>query len=107
LSSSNEERHHRSWTKGSKGRKGEKYGFKVKALRVMEGPFRQDTTEPWQSSADKSEDLRAWIMACEDYFQYNAWQWEQDADRMKSPIRRFKKPLRAQDFGTQYCQGVD
>jgi hypothetical protein len=32
-------RHHRSWSKGPKGRKGEKYFFKVKAPRVKECPF--------------------------------------------------------------------
>jgi hypothetical protein len=46
--------------------------YKVKAPRVKERPFRQDATEPWCYSADKSEDLRAWITACKDYFQRNA-----------------------------------
>jgi hypothetical protein len=97
-----EGRHQKGWTKGPKGRKGEKYFFKVKAPRVKECSFQQDTTEPWEYSADKSENLRAWITACEDYFQCNAWQWEVDADQIKYAIRRCKKPLRAQDFNTQY-----
>jgi hypothetical protein len=42
---------------------------------VKERPFQQDASEPWEYLADKSEDLRAWITACEDYFQCNAWQW--------------------------------
>jgi hypothetical protein len=57
--------------------------------------------------ADKSEDLRAWITACKDYFQYNVWQWELDADRIKFAIGQFKKQSRAQDFGAQYHREMD
>jgi polyhydroxyalkanoate synthesis regulator phasin len=39
LSSSDKGRHHRSWSKGPKGRKGEKYFFKVKAPCMKERPF--------------------------------------------------------------------
>jgi hypothetical protein len=74
---------------------------------VKERPFRQDATEPWEYSIDKSKDLRAWITTCEENFQRNAWQWELDADRIKYAIGRFKKPLRAQDFGSQYRQEMD
>jgi hypothetical protein len=48
--------------------------FKVKAPHVKELQFQQDATKPWEYSADIYEDLRAWIMTCENYFQYNAWQ---------------------------------
>jgi hypothetical protein len=51
---------------GPKGRKGEKYSFAVKTPRVKEFPFGQDVTEPCGYLADKSEDLRARIMACKD-----------------------------------------
>jgi hypothetical protein len=93
--------------KGPKGRKVEKYYFKVKAPRVKERPFRQDATEPWEYLADKLEDLRVWITACEEYFQRNTWQWELDTDHIKYVIGRFKKPSRAQDFDTQYCREMD
>jgi hypothetical protein len=73
-------RHQRGWTKGPKGKKGEKYFFKVKASHVKECLFRQDATEPWKYSVVKSEDLQAWITAFEDGFQRNVWQWELDAD---------------------------
>jgi hypothetical protein len=67
-SSSEGGRHQRGWTKGPKGRKGEKYFFKVNAPCVKECPFWQEATKPWEYSADKWEDLRAWITACEDNF---------------------------------------
>jgi hypothetical protein len=53
-----EGRHYRGWTKGLKGKKGEKYFFRIKAPCVKECLFRQDVTEPWDYLANKSEDLR-------------------------------------------------
>jgi hypothetical protein len=67
-SSSNKGRHHKSWTKGPKGRNGKKYCFKLKAPCVKQRPFRQVATQSWEYSANKSEDLRARIRACEDSF---------------------------------------
>jgi hypothetical protein len=65
-------------------------------------PFRQDIREPWEYSADKSVDLQAWITACKDYFQCNAWQCGLEKDGIEYTIGLFKEPSRAQDFGAQY-----
>jgi hypothetical protein len=35
------------------------------------------------------------------------WQWELDSDGIKYAIGWFKKPSRAQDFGTQYRREMD
>jgi hypothetical protein len=35
------------------------------------------------------------------------WQWDIDADRIKSVIKRCKKRLRDQDFGAQYRPEMD
>jgi hypothetical protein len=69
LSLLEEDRERKSWTKCPKGRKEEKYIFKVKAPKMRELQFQQETTEPWKYSAKKSEDLRAWNTTCEEYFQ--------------------------------------
>jgi hypothetical protein len=50
-----------------------KYIFKVKAPRMKECPFQQDTTEPWEYSVERFEDLHAWITECKNNFQHNTW----------------------------------
>jgi hypothetical protein len=47
------------------------------------------------------------MMAYKEYFEYNAWQWESDADLIKYTIRHFKKPLIAQNFDDLYHQEMD
>ena len=69
--------------------------------------MRMEATEPWKFSADKTEDLRAWLLTCRDYFSRNAWQWQQDTDKIKYAIGRFKDRTKAQDFGIQYRREME
>jgi hypothetical protein len=53
------------------------YFFTLKAPPVDQAPPRprhRDAIEPWLLSADKIEDLRALILACEYYFSRNPWE---------------------------------
>jgi hypothetical protein len=102
-----EERHKRGWTKCLKGKRCQKYFFKVKTSRIKKPPFRQDVLKPWQYLAKKLEDLKAWITACKNYSQWHAWQWVIDTNKIKYSIVQFKTPSRAQDFGTQYHRETD
>lgn len=71
---------------GSSGRgpdfedlKGNRYFITSKATPADQAPSIpqcRDATEPWLFSADKMEDLRAWILACKDTTQKilcNGW----------------------------------
>jgi hypothetical protein len=54
-------------------KRGENYYFTVQAPPAHENsrPRCWEATEPWRYLAEKREGLRAWILACEDYFSRN------------------------------------
>jgi len=91
----------------AKGKKGEKFYFSIQAPNQTPRPRRREATEPWRYSADKKEDLRAWIMACEDYFARNPWEWTDEKDKIKYALGRTKEKTQAQLFGIQYRREME
>ena len=93
----------------AKGKRGENYYFSIQAP-AGEGtprPRRREATEPWRYSGEKREDLRAWILACEDYFSRNPWEWTDEKDKIKYAIGRTKEKTQAQLFGIQYRREME
>src|SRR3978361_1931145 len=91
----------------AKGKKGEKFFFTIQPQNKTPRPRRREATEPWKYSADKKEDLRAWIMACEDYFARNSWEWTDQKDKIKYALGRTAEKTQAQLFGIQYRREIE
>ena len=65
-----------------------------------------------------TQDLRVWIMTCEDFFERNAWQWEEVEERIKYPMSMmggntvtpfaitYRKKMTG-DFGFPILEGYD
>jgi hypothetical protein len=68
---------------------------------------RRQATEPWIYSADRKQDVRTWILACDDFFQRNPTQWVLDRDRIIYAISRMEHGSRAHDFGSYYRRTMD
>src|SRR5437660_6320377 len=71
---------------------------------------RKPATEPWLYGGNFSEDLRAWLLACEDFFNWNPTEWEMETDYIKYAVGRTKDNSKAHDFGISYgrwMEGID
>ena len=71
---------------------------------------RKPATEPWLYGGNFSEDLRAWLLACEDFFNWNPTEWEMETDCIKYAVGRTKDNSKAHDFGISYrrsMEGID
>src|SRR5437588_10063649 len=71
---------------------------------------RKPATEPWLYGGNFSEDLRAWLLACEDFFNWNPTEWETETDCIKYAVGRTKDNSKAHDFGISYrrsMEGID
>ena len=44
---------------------------------------RRAAQPPFKFENKPTQDVRVWIMACEDFFGRNAWQWEEEDVRIK------------------------
>ena len=44
---------------------------------------RRAAQPPFKFENKPTQDVRVWIMACEDFFGRNAWQWEEEDERIK------------------------
>src|SRR5437588_8989056 len=67
-------------------------------------------TEPWLNGGNFSEDLRAWLLACEDLFNWNPTEWETETDCIKYAVGRMKDNSKAHDFRISYrrsMEGID
>ena len=83
--------------------------FVVK-VSLPDRPIHRHISEPWLYSAGKAEDLKAWILSCEDYFNWNPNEWESEPDCIKYAISRLKDNSKAQEFGISYrrsMEGID
>ena len=88
-------------------RSGELFVVKVS---LPDRPIHRHISEPWLYSANKSEDLKAWILSCEDYFNWNPNEWENESDCIKYAISRLKNNTKAQELGISYrrsMEGID
>ena len=54
-----------------------------------------------------SEDLRAWLLACEDFFNWNPREWGDQRECIKFPIGRLKENTRAHEFGVGYRRSME
>ena len=63
---------------------------------------RKPATEPWLYGGNFSEDLRAWLLAYEDFFNWNPTDWETKTDCIKYAVSRMKDNSKAHDFGISY-----
>src|SRR5437588_4560104 len=63
-------------------------------------------TEPWLYGGNFSEDFRAWLLACEDVFNWNPTDWETETDCIKYAVGRTKDNSKAHDFGISYCRSM-
>src|SRR5437588_8781907 len=71
---------------------------------------RKPVTEPWLYGGNLSEDLRAWLLACEHFFNWNPTEWETETDCIKYAVGRTKDNSKAHDFGISYrrlMEGID
>src|SRR5437588_240977 len=71
---------------------------------------RKPATEPWLYGGNFSEDLRAWLLACEDFFNWYPTEWETETDCIKYVVGRTKDNSKAHDFGISYrrsMEGID
>src|SRR5437588_2180096 len=59
-------------------------------------------TEPWLYGGNLSEDLRTWLLACENLFNWNSTEWETETDCIKYAVGRTKPNYKAHDFGISY-----
>src|SRR5205085_3051494 len=57
---------------------------------IPERFHRKPATEPWLYGGNFSEDLRAWLLACEDFFNWNPTEWEMETDCIKYAVGRTK-----------------
>ena len=64
-------------------------------------------TEPWLYAGEFSENLRAWLLACEDFFNWNPSEWEEETDCIKYAIGRIKEKTKAHDFGISYRRSME
>src|SRR5205085_3195657 len=64
-------------------------------------------TEPWLYGGNFSEDLRAWLLACEDFFNWNPTEWETETDCIKYAVGRTKDNSKGHDFGISYCRSME
>ena len=51
--------------------------------RTMARGSRRAAQPPFKFENKPTQDVRVWIMACEDFFSQNAWQWEEEDERIK------------------------
>lgn len=96
------------WHQAGIGPQGQQFFFQVAAPTTR--LHRREAVEPWRFAGDKGEDLRAWLMSCNDYFARNPEDWQQDRDKIIYAIGRTKDKSKAQDFGIQYrreMEGID
>ena len=63
---------------------------------------RRPASEPWLYAGEFSENLRAWLLACENYFNWNPSEWGLETDCVKYAIGRTKEKSKAHDFGISY-----
>ena len=68
---------------------------------------RRQATEPWMFKGDRTQDLRTWILACEDFFARNPQQWVQDRERIIYAIGRLETGSKAYSFGAFYRRAMD
>ena len=47
---------------------------------------RRAAQPPFKFENKPTQDVQAWIMACEEVFGRNAWQWEEEDERIKYVI---------------------
>ncbi|HEX3642441.1 MAG TPA: hypothetical protein VHV10_14210, partial [Ktedonobacteraceae bacterium] len=66
----------------------------------------KQATEPYLF-AGANQDIRDWILRCEDYFSRNPELWTADRDRIIFAIGRLQHNSKAQDFGTYYRRAMD
>ena len=70
-------------------------------------PSHRHISEPWLYSANKSEDFKAWILSCEDYFNWNPKEWENELDYIKYAISQLKDNTKAQEFEISYRRSME
>src|SRR5437588_8676341 len=58
---------------------------------------RKPAMEPWLYGGNLSEDLGAWLLACEDFFNWNLTECEMEIDCFKYAVRRTKHNFKSQD----------
>ena len=51
--------------------------------RTMAQGSRRAAQSPFKFENKPTQDVRVWILACEDFFGRNAWQWEEEDERIK------------------------
>ena len=68
---------------------------------------RQPASKPWLYAGEFSENLRAWLLACEGYFNWNPSEWELETESIKYAIGRTKGKSKAHDFGISYRRSVE
>jgi hypothetical protein len=92
-----------------RGKRGENYYFTVQAPRGNDNPrlSHREATEPWRYSAEKRENLRAWILDCEDYYTQNPWEWTDEKDKIKYALGRTKEKTQAQLYGIKYRREME
>ena len=76
-------------------------------VTVPERAHHRAVVEPWQYSGNPSDDLRAWLLACEDFFNWNGHEWVNQVDCIKFAITRLKHGTRAHEFGISYRRSMD
>ena len=76
-------------------------------VQMPERQFHRPAMEPWLYSGHHNEDLRAWILACEDFFNWNPHEWGHQNDCIKYVIGRLKENTKGHEFGTSYRKSME
>jgi hypothetical protein len=77
----------------------------IRLPRTSIQPRKREAKEVWNFKGASDQDLRAWILACEDHFGRNPWMWESDKDRIKYAISCLED--KAKPFGERYRKRMD
>ena len=59
--------------------------------RTMAQGSRRAAQPPFKFENNPTQDVQVWIMACEDVFGRNAWQWEEEDERIKYALSMMER----------------
>ena len=69
---------------------------------IPDHDHQRPASKPWLYAGGLSESLRAWLLECEDNYNWNPSEWELETDCIKYAIGRTKEKSKAHDFGISY-----
>ena len=79
---------------------------RTERLIVVQTTQQRQATEPYLFSG-KDQDIKDWLLKCQDFFGRNPETWVSDRERIIYAIGRLANNSKAQDFGTHYRRAMD